>query len=479
MDYVKLANAYNTELKRFFHISEQIEYRNYLICPFCKQPVGTRKGKIRRHHFYHKNTNEIKCSATSETLLHEGAKIYIHNKLEKGESFKIVIDVKEISEPVIKDYLKALNLEELVISSNGVNLISQGKYKHYLEKSIPPFRPDVFSESENSNESLAWEIYVTHLIEEDKIDFFIKHKITFLELEPVEDGVSDYLFKVKRQYGIKFLNEFPKIGFMLFKNFQGSLFAHYKKELSNKYIRRVEQKLKKKVTANIQNFLKDDNLLFLKDQNYKLSLQIAESFSTIISPKLRGDYDQEFRYEICTDLCFEKLKELNLIKFNNKYSLDSPFYMLGKLYRFLGSLSIGEAILNYNNQIVGFLLNYPNLKTMKTTSDEILLYNEQSVSSTVIYKSVGKRSLKNNKPYLVMNNKIHVKKPLTQLMNLLKYLSNNFKLKIKIQKSNYGDQITGLKIIGLVDFNKLNDVLIENMFPVIIEKVQRYSWKHT
>ena len=472
MDPVKLANAYNTELDRFFHISEKIEYRNYLICPFCKQHVGVRKGKIRRHHFYHKSTNEIKCSATSETLLHEGAKIYVYKKLLKNESFKILIDVDEISEPVIQNHLRALNIEELVISSNGVNSISQNEYSHYLEKSIPPYRPDVFSESNNNNESLAWEIYVTHFIEEDKINFFIERKIPFLEMEPVEDGESDYIFKVKRQFGIKFLNDFSKIGYLLFKNYQGSLLTKYKKELRSKYVRRIESKLKKKILAELLDLLKYSHSTFLQEKNFKSCIEIANSFHTTIRPRHRGEYEDCIRYEVCSDLRFEQKNDISIIKLNNKYSFDSPFFMIGEIYRSFCSQDVGEALLNNEDKVVGFLLKYPNLKTSKIKKAEIILDKEHSETSIQIFESIGKRTRNNNKPYLIMNDKFFVTKPLTQLMNISEYLSENFRLKLVIQKSKFGECVTGLNVVGLVNIIKLNEALIENVFPAITQRLQ-------
>ena len=50
------------------------------ICPDCQQNVIPKTGKIKRHHFAHKTTNEIKCNyydKPNESQIHKDAKMYM------------------------------------------------------------------------------------------------------------------------------------------------------------------------------------------------------------------------------------------------------------------------------------------------------------------------------------------------------------------------------------------------------------------
>ncbi len=79
---VSLPAAFLPDTGRYIHISEKIPSEARLLCPFCSAEVGARKGSVRQHHFYHRA--ETNCSPSKETLLHEGAKIFLLNSLIKA-----------------------------------------------------------------------------------------------------------------------------------------------------------------------------------------------------------------------------------------------------------------------------------------------------------------------------------------------------------------------------------------------------------
>jgi hypothetical protein len=252
MASIKLPFAYDPKNNKYWHISEKIPDEIDLFCPYCSNSVSSKKGKVRRHHFFHLN-NSDECNINPETVLHEGAKIYIYKNLQKNKNFKLKFKPDNILGREIKSLFKDLRVQELLFNSN--NIVPNGNSEHYLEHKIKNKIPDIFSKYENQNtgeiKSFAWEVYVTHFSEEDKIKFYNENDISFIEVEPKEDGLFDYIFEVKRYEGISLFDDLSKVKKKLYSSYKKEIFNDYKSKLDSLYSENLERNLTKKILKSL------------------------------------------------------------------------------------------------------------------------------------------------------------------------------------------------------------------------------------
>lgn len=145
------------------------------ICPACGGVMVARKGNIKIHHFAHKS--KVVCEHGLETSLHLLAK-------------QILKDVKTFMLPSIKfgDCGSVVIEEQRSIKIVNVE----------LEKYINDIKPDILMIDEEGNKYCV-EIYVTHTIDDEKLE-----KIRKLKLNTIEINLSDF---AKKQIGSDFLRE--------------------------------------------------------------------------------------------------------------------------------------------------------------------------------------------------------------------------------------------------------------------------------
>ncbi len=133
--------------------------------------IARNKGKVRMHHFSHENGNDsIKCSQTALHLLAE----------------KIISETKRI--PVIR---------------NGETIFAEVPFVNQ-EKNLGNIKPDLYAEYDGK--LIAIEIFVTHKVDETKLN-----KIKALKLTTFEINLSQLNFETKEDvkkaiYDIKNIN---------------------------------------------------------------------------------------------------------------------------------------------------------------------------------------------------------------------------------------------------------------------------------
>lgn len=470
---IKLPFAYDPKNNKYWHISEKIPDEIDLVCPYCSSSVSSKKGKVRRHHFFHLNSTD-ECNINPETVLHEGAKIYIYKNLQKNKNFKLKFKPDNILENEIKSLFKDLGVQEFIFNSNDI--IPVGTLEHYLEHKIKNKIPDIFSKCKSKDtgkiKSFAWEVYVTHFSEEDKIKFYSKNNISFIEIEPEEDGLYDYIFEVKNYEGISLFDDLSKVKKRLFSSYKKEMFNEYKSKLDSLYSENLERNLTKKILKSLDKKINYTDL-YKKNQEEFISFQLIQFLSTTFKPKLRNKYKKNnkvFKLK-CKKLEYFNHKNGTTIKFNEKYSLDSQFFMLGLIYKKLSDMGMGKAILNKKRNIVGYKLSYPSIKKLEIEERTLLLNGETECTTTSVMYSQGKRSKKGN-PYLVMNNSF-VKSPITQLMNILKFFKSEFQLVIYLKENKYNKKyITSLKIKGLVQEIALAKFITKKYFATAIKNLR-------
>jgi ssDNA-binding Zn-finger/Zn-ribbon topoisomerase 1 len=152
---------YALQNNELVHVSEvERGLKCNCVCPSCGSSLVARKGEIMAHHFAHHNTEE--CSYGYETSLHMAAK-------------DIILKAKKIWLPAVYinfDYKsKELIKEAIQINVDDV----------YLEKRMDDIIPDVIVKS--GGKELIVEIFVTHAIDEIKLNKLISKDISTLEID--------------------------------------------------------------------------------------------------------------------------------------------------------------------------------------------------------------------------------------------------------------------------------------------------------
>ncbi|MBR2468439.1 MAG: topoisomerase DNA-binding C4 zinc finger domain-containing protein [Clostridia bacterium] len=145
------------------------------VCPACGGVMVARKGDIKIHHFAHKS--KVVCEHGLETSLHLLAK-------------QILKDVKTFMLPSIKFRDHGCVVIEEKRSIKIVNV--------ELEKYINDIKPDILMVDEDGNKYCV-EIYVTHAIDNEKLEKIIK-----LKLNTIQINLSDF---ANKQIGYDFLRE--------------------------------------------------------------------------------------------------------------------------------------------------------------------------------------------------------------------------------------------------------------------------------
>lgn len=228
MSDILLPTAYSKSQNRYFHISEGPFTSMDLECPYCHTEVyGKTKGEERRPHFCHNSKQD--CKPTSETLLHDGAKVFLYNSLKSGLSQDIIVEEFSKLPQDIANVVKFLSIRQLRIPTRSLPGFSFAE--HELETQTGQVRPDISSFDGLFNTMFAWEIFVTHKIEERKCDYFAENNIPFIELKPKFVEPYGYEFYLESCGGFNLSNQGRLLEF-LFQTYKVELLSIYRGTLS-------------------------------------------------------------------------------------------------------------------------------------------------------------------------------------------------------------------------------------------------------
>lgn len=152
-------------------------------CQFCGGIVIPKRGKIKLHHFAHKN---VTPSCSYETYLHRQAKERIYKwLLNKNEIFVYITETCKCVESCAYSYLYTYTSDK---PCHKVHKFNIKKYFHPvgIEKQSGKFVADILMESNNEKHiPLFIEIFVNHKCSDDKIKS--GYKIIEFKIESEED----------------------------------------------------------------------------------------------------------------------------------------------------------------------------------------------------------------------------------------------------------------------------------------------------
>lgn len=177
---IKMAFAFSPSQNKNLYIGNE-NHPDDIVCIDCNQPVNARKGNIRQHHFAH-NPNQTECTLSAETALHLNSKLFLHEQLSNGIDIKLYLPLEVIQDSFVQNSFRRIGLQKIpIFVSEFLNFVMPS---HVIEKKIVEnYIPDV-STIFGDKVVIAWEIFVTSAIDEQKLQYYQNHKIPFIELIP-------------------------------------------------------------------------------------------------------------------------------------------------------------------------------------------------------------------------------------------------------------------------------------------------------
>lgn len=155
---------------------------HHFFCPNCHQEMFPKQGKIRRHHFSHKAHSDC----PHDGYLHALAEKLIMDWFNKQDSVYLIMNTTRVCESI--NTCKFSNSLCKQTGQKGFNL------KEYYDSCTPErtykgFRADLFcNRTNNSDDPIFIEIFVTHKCEEEKKNSGIR--IIEIKIETEEDILS-------------------------------------------------------------------------------------------------------------------------------------------------------------------------------------------------------------------------------------------------------------------------------------------------
>ena len=261
------------------------------VCPFCRKEVSRKEGEKRRHHFFHLQSDSP-CNPTKKSILHESAKFFIYNKLINKEAFDITI--KDLS--LLSDQeglvLKKLGLTEITIKSNQIpatkywyhkieKTINQNEIKDE-DREINNRRPDIFSE--DNEKIFAWEVFVTHAVDEEKKLYYKNENISYVELKPIklDENYNSFEFELISYDGFSFslLNE--SVYDDLIANHSSEIFEIYREKIGEQVFNNLKEKAYSEGNKILKNEYNEKFKRLQKEYDDKLK-------------QLQSEYEEQFK----------------------------------------------------------------------------------------------------------------------------------------------------------------------------------------
>lgn len=460
---------------RLIHVSERLPAGIQLCCPYCDCGVIKKTGSFRRHHYSHKAGSN--CSANSETLLHDGAKVFLYNSLTNNKPIDILIDVALLNSSKTKSLLQRLSLKQIAVSSKS--FFDNPNAEHSLEGTIGSIRADVLSYSSKlrpAKDILAWEIYVTHAVDEEKVFILGKMKVPFIELTPTEDGLNQYIYQLKSYEGIRFIDDDAILLKSLFEDNRAELMELFKNQMDNGVINDAIAKARLQWQASeVNQFLGQ----VISEVNTSIG-HITPSEAIGFLDVNRVIIHPVSQYDLAgvTNGNWAKLESVDCENYKGKYSV-----VLNKKYHFLSSLGMLKGIYEKlsssgmlkglvvddenetytNDKLVGISLTVPVANNAKPVQFKSLLYKyvDAKCRAIDIYECGSKKSKNTDTWYMTVNDGIFVDSYEWQLNNILYNLMRHYALEIHLTVDTQNKQrANAIKINGLCNIDSIKDALL-------------------
>ncbi|WP_156912188.1 competence protein CoiA family protein [Citrifermentans bremense] len=479
---IKLPIALNTIDERLLYVADRLPAGAVLVCPFCRYPVKKNAGNIRRHHFVH--MPGATCSVSYETLLHEGAKVYLHRCLERGEPVDIFIDTITLRPSKTRRLLESLGVRRFSTSSKSV--FKNDGATHLLERVIAgKVKPDVVSYGEyvagGERDIFAWEIFVTHEVEEEKAELLRINRVPYIELSPIEEGPNSYIYTMKSHDGISFIDDDAIFDETVYRDNKADLLATFEKEMTQEVLKpkledarksweaaadkSTEQELERRIVLKVGEITIKDAMAMAQ----AVSASPVVIFPVTNIPTGSGLIDDRW-VKVETVGC-EKYNGKYLVKLNERLYFSSGLGMLRGIYDELAKMGVLKGVTAKEEGrdkiiFVGVKLALPLVERRGIVECSSILYKytDHPTEEVIMWETRNKKSKTSGKYYMLVNDDIFVDSYEWQLKNilynLLRFTTIEAHLGLNADKKY---RVDALKISGLVQVEKVKDTLLAAM----------------
>ncbi len=494
---VKLPTAYFPLEDRFIHVSEKLPPKADLLCPFCEKPVSAKKGNERQHHFYHLTGSDEECSPPKDDLLHEGAKVFLFNSLMRGDPVRIIIPDMENLPPEFAELLNVLSISGCMISSNSL----PGYFCpfHGMENQIDKIKPDITSYDHLKNPVFAWEIFVTHPVEENKRLHLTELSYGYIELKPVPIEPSGYTFFLESYGGFDLLKKkdlqnylFEQTKETLLEHYTAQLSEHFKSKLVAEVNGTVDHRIEAEVNRRIAIYKNSAAIDHKNDIWGKARVEAISAFKkkmdavdiagivaqtiseTNLLSKLskkacltilsKGTPDSEQFFTEPLDLV--EFINFNLLKVNKKYEVASLSKLFAQVVEDIAApLKLKGIVSEDEKNIIGFEVVVDG-SSFEKKNEKILLGNIQKKLKTMPAEGVStKKSKATNNDYCYLktwDRSLFIQNYVRLFQMLLSKILEFYRCEVILLKSDSAvAKVVGIKIYNLCLPEKLNREISE------------------
>lgn len=337
---VQLSCAYDESINEYVYINEAKSHGKTYICPHCKQALIVKKGSVRQHHFAHDPNNTMECGLTKETALHWDAKIYLYKLLKRQIKHEAILYLSKSSmlNNNYNEFFFNLDCEKMGFKFSKIPGFMLKE--HELETIVGEIIPDVFSYTDGTG--FGWEIFVTHQLDDNKIEKYKQINIPFIELRPIRTYEGGFDFEVTAYHGFDIVKPFESFEEQYFNENKERLLKIYQRELDEAFVNKIREEITKSFRINQESELKN-----------KIYAEQLPIITKDVEKRLRDRIKQEIIEE-----CYNAIK-------NEKEELLCKEIHQKILNEFYDDMYNSEAYNYIVEEIVNILANHPEHEISK------------------------------------------------------------------------------------------------------------------
>ncbi|QXE85560.1 hypothetical protein KP003_14360 [Geomonas nitrogeniifigens] len=381
--------------------------------------------------------------------------------------------------------LESLGVQRFSSSSKAV--FKNVKATHFLERVVAgKVKPDIVSLGEYSaggeRDVFAWEIFVTHEVEEEKANQLRVNGIPYIELSPIEDGASTYLYTMKSYGGISFIDDDTIFNETIFRDNKADILAAFKNNMNEEILKEkledARQSWKAAAAKTMQRGLERQIMLKVKDMTPADVIAFAQAMSTaplvivpITSAPPDGNSTSDDNWVKVQTVSCEKHNQNYFVKVNDRHYFLSGLGMLRGLYAGLARMGILLGVTARNERLnetvlVGAKLTLPLLerKVFAVCSSLLYQYADAPTVEVFIWETRSIKSKTTGRHHMLVNDGILVDSYEWQLKNILYHLLRFTTVEAHLGLNTEGrPRVDALKIWGLMDVERMKEAILAAM----------------
>lgn len=273
--------SYAMQGGHYIHITDKIQKDVPLFCPHCNDAVIAKKGAKMQHHFSHKPY--ARCSASAESLLHFESKMYLKSLILHKTPVDFTVKIAYLDEKIRRWY-ELLGTKEAVISLPCL-IESYGIQNATEETGILGYIPDVLGIGKHS---FAFEVFVTHAIEEKKMEAFKRAGVEYIELIPTREEDGTFTYAVYTAHLPRYYAEWAQAMDTQFEQtIRPQLYEEFK-ENETKIAEKIKEEMKPIIAKEVCQTLADNIERFYVTHGEKLTRKQAITHEVRCEPPYKA-----------------------------------------------------------------------------------------------------------------------------------------------------------------------------------------------